>query len=229
MLRVAKRFASTGFQEELVKVLPSVKVETNPLRLLAIGTDASFYRLTPKLVIHLQSEQELRSILPLALKHQTPVTFRAAGTSLSGQAVTDSVLIKIQPDKWKAYSILSKGQFIQVQPGLIGGEVNQLLKAYKKKIGPDPASIDSCMIGGIAANNASGMCCGTAQNSYHTIRDARLVFADGSVLDTADKESCHNFRTSHTEMISRIAELHHTIHQNPDLVQQITKKFAIKC
>ena len=42
------------------------------------------------------------------------------------------------------------------------------------------------MIGGIAANNASGMCCGTAQNSYHTLAGLRVVLADGTVLDTRD-------------------------------------------
>ena len=45
------------------------------------------------------------------------------------------------------------------------------------------------MIGGIAANNASGMCCGTAQNSYHTLAGMRVVLADGSVLDTRDAAS----------------------------------------
>ena len=45
------------------------------------------------------------------------------------------------------------------------------------------------MIGGIAANNASGMCCGTAQNSYHTLAGMRIVLADGTVLDTRDAAS----------------------------------------
>ena len=52
-------------------------------------------------------------------------------------------------------------------------QVNRLLQAYRKKhgledqykIGPDPSSIDSCMMGGIIANNSSGMCCGVAQNT----------------------------------------------------------------
>lgn len=89
-----------------------------------------------------------------------------------------------------------------MEPGLIGGEVNRILEAHKKKggydimykIGPDPSSIDSCMIGGIVANNSSGMCCGVSQNTYHTLKDARIVLVDGTVLDTADPESCAAFR-----------------------------------
>ena len=63
------------------------------------------------------------------------------------------------------------------------------LRRCGRKIGPDPASIDAAMIGGIAANNASGMCCGTAQNSYHTLAGMRVVLADGTVLDTRDAAS----------------------------------------
>jgi D-lactate dehydrogenase len=108
-----------------------------------------------------------------------PVTFRAAGTSLSGQAVTDSVLIQLR-EGWRGHEILENGQAIRLQPGVIGARANQLLAPFGRKIGPDPASINSCMVGGIAANNASGMCCGTAQNSYRTVRDIRVILADGT-------------------------------------------------
>lgn len=43
------------------------------------------------------------------------------------------------------------------------------------------------------ANNSSGMCCGVSQNTYHTLKDMRVVFADGTVLDTADPVSCESF------------------------------------
>lgn len=93
------------------------------------------------------------------------------------------------------------GSEITVEPGLIGGEVNKILAAHKKKhnhpiqykIGPDPSSIDSCMVGGMASNNSSGMCCGVSQNTYHTLKDMRVVFVDGTLLDTADPVSRENF------------------------------------
>lgn len=65
------------------------------MRTFAYGTDASFYRLNPKMVVKVHSEEEVARILPIARKMQVPVTFRAAGTSLSGQAITDSVLLKL--------------------------------------------------------------------------------------------------------------------------------------
>ena len=75
--------------------VPQGRLFTDPVRTFAYGTDASFYRLNPKLVIKVNTEEEMTKILPIAKKHEVPVTFRAAGTSLSGQAITDSVLLKI--------------------------------------------------------------------------------------------------------------------------------------
>ena len=65
------------------------------MRTFAYGTDASFYRLNPKLVVKVHTEDEVRRVLPIARRLAVPVTFRAAGTSLSGQAITDSVLLKL--------------------------------------------------------------------------------------------------------------------------------------
>ena len=93
------------------------------------------------------------------------------------------------------------GSMITVEPGLIGGEINKILERHFKKgghqiqykIGPDPSSIDSAMVGGMVSNNSSGMCCGVSQNTYHTLKDMRVVFADGTVLDTADPNSRQSF------------------------------------
>lgn len=76
-------------------MVPSSRVYTDPLHLLAYGSDASFYRLLPKAVIKVHTEAEVVQLLRLAQRHHVPVTFRAAGTSLSGQAITDSILIKV--------------------------------------------------------------------------------------------------------------------------------------
>lgn len=84
-----------AFIEEITSFIPEQRQYTDALRTFAYGTDASFYRLNPKLVVKVHSEEDIRRVLPIAVKHQVPVTFRAAGTSLSGQAITDSVLLKL--------------------------------------------------------------------------------------------------------------------------------------
>src|SRR4051794_5051307 len=67
--------------------IPTERLITDPLRLLAWGTDASFYRLVPKLCVVVEDEAEVRLLLRECARLATPVTFRAAGTSLSGQAI----------------------------------------------------------------------------------------------------------------------------------------------
>ena len=129
------------------------------------------------------------------------------------------------------------GRKITLEPGLILGEVNRILQAHKKKgghavqykMGPDPSSIDSCMVGGVVANNSSGMCCGVKQNTYHTLEDMRIVFVDGTVLDTADPASRENFLKTHQDLCAKVSNLATKVQADAELTALIKKKFAIKC
>ena len=219
--------AHEQLHRDLQLFIPATRLISDPLRTLAYGTDASLYRLIPKLVVRVESEDEMRRILALAHRHGTPVTFRAAGTSLSGQAVTDSVLLQLG-DGWRGWNIGPDAATITLQPGLIGGHANRYLAPYRRKIGPDPASINTCQIGGIAANNASGMCCGTAQNSYQTLKSMRVMLADGTVLDTGDPASRQAFSASHGPLLDRLAELGQRTRADAALAERIRNKFKIK-
>lgn len=216
------------FYHAIVKFIPETRVFADPVRTLAYGTDASFYRMLPKLVIKVANPTEMEMILKVASEQKVPVTFRAAGTSLSGQSITDSVLL-LATHGWSKYSISPDGGLISLEPGIIGAEANDYLRPYARKIGPDPATINNAMIGGIAANNASGMCCGTADNSYKTLADMKIIFADGSVLDTSDPVSKSNFVAAHRPIIQGIEQLRDDINANPELKKLIQHKFKIKC
>ncbi|MCZ8229494.1 FAD-binding and (Fe-S)-binding domain-containing protein [Flavobacterium sp.] len=215
------------FKDQIVAVLDSGRILTNPLQTLAYGTDASFYRLIPKMVLLVHSEAEVVAIIKAANALNIALTFRAAGTSLSGQAITDSVLV-VATHGWKNYELLDDKQKIKLEPGIVGARANTFLAPHGLKIGPDPASIGAAMIGGIVANNASGMCCGTAQNSYKTIADIRMILHDGTVLDTADAESVASFYETQGHLIDEIKDLRHTITANPALEERIRQKFKIK-
>lgn len=215
------------FYSDLRAFIPDQRLFTDPLRTLTYGTDASFYRLIPKIVIKADTEAEVSRILQTADQRNIPLTFRAAGTSLSGQAVTDSVLV-ICGGNWKAYEILDNGNRIRLQPGVIGGQANRYLAPFGRKIGPDPASINAAMIGGIAANNASGMCCGVAQNSYQTIHSMRIMFHDGTLLDTADEKSRAHFKQTHPALVDGIQQLAEAACANTPLAERIRQKFQIK-
>jgi len=212
---------------ELLKGIPAGRMHHDSLSTLAFGTDASFYRLIPKLVVKVKDEKELQLVVKSANKLSIPVTFRAAGTSLSGQAISDSVLV-IASHGWLKHDILDNGKKIRLQVGLRGYQANGYLAAYGRKIGPDPASIDSAMIGGIAANNASGMCCGTSENSYKTIADIRVIMYDGTILDTSDSKSREEFAKSHKNLIDGLEKMAEEINSDPILSEKIKQKFKIK-
>jgi len=213
--------------QQLTPVIDSKRIFHDPLHTLAYGTDASFYRLIPKIVIKAKDEEEVRWILQKSSALSLPVTFRAAGTSLSGQAISDSVLV-VAGNHWKEYAITEGGLKIRLQPGLTGGRVNALLAPYGRKIGPDPASVNAAMIGGIAANNASGMCCGTAENSYKTLDSIRIIFSDGSMLDTADPESRKQFGQMHPELIQSVTRMAVAVKANKTLADRISRKYKMK-
>ena len=216
-----------GFLEEIKAVLPSDRIYTDELRTLAWGTDASFYRQTPQVVIRAKDEAEVSQIIKVANKRGLPFTFRAAGTSLSGQSVSDSILI-VAGKNWEAYSVSPDASSITLQPGIVGARVNQILKPLERVFPPDPASIGSAMVGGIVANNASGMNCGTHANSDRMLLSARLVLPDGTVLDTGDAASREAFRQSHPDVIAKIEALRDRIRANEPLAARIRKKYRIK-
>lgn len=216
-----------AFLQALSQHVSADRLITDPMRTLAYGTDASFYRLVPQIVVRAIDEAEVSQVLRLSREHQVAVTLRAAGTSLSGQAVSDSVLVLIH-DGWTGIEVLDDGHRIRLQPGVIGQHANDALRRWQRKIGPDPASINTARIGGIAANNSSGMCCGTAQNGYHTLAAMRVMLPDGTVLDTADATSVASFRRSHAPLLQRLMDLSHRITRNPELEAKVRRKYRLK-
>jgi D-lactate dehydrogenase len=216
-----------ALEQALLSVIPQKRIVRDPLRALAYGTDASFYRLVPKLVVIVENETEVQTLLAQCRHFNVPVTFRAAGTSLSGQAVTDSVLC-VLGDGWGEIRIGADATVVQLAAGVIGSDANRRLAPFGRKIGPDPASINACKVGGIAANNASGMCCGTAQNSYQTVESMRLVLVDGTILDIGDPQSRTAFEVSHRWLLDRLDHLARRTQGDAALAERIRRKFAIK-
>ena len=216
-----------AFLQEAKQFIPQERIYTDELRRLAWGTDAGFYRLIPQIVIRSEGEEEISRLLKLAGSHNLPVTFRAAGTSLSGQAISDSILI-VAGKHWEQYSLSADHEEITLQPGIIGQRVNELLAPFGRKFAPDPASVKSAMVGGIVMNNASGMNCSTHANSDKVLLSARIVLADGTVLDTGDAVSRAAFEVTHRDFLRRICTLRDEVRADEKLSERIHYKYSIK-
>jgi D-lactate dehydrogenase len=216
-----------SLRKNLETILPSSRILDRPIDRAAYASDASFYRLEPLAIVRPESIDEVRALLELGRRERVPITFRAAGTSLSGQSITDGILIDVGHG-WRGIEPLDDGRRVRAQPGAIGGHVNRVLARYGARIGPDPASIDACMMGGILSNNSSGMCCGVAQNSYHTLESLVFVLPSGTIVDTALADAGDRFDAAEPRLAAGLAALRDEVRTIPGLAGRIRRKYRTK-
>lgn len=209
------------------EIVGKKSVYTDYFYRFAYGTDASLYRYVPQVVVRANREVEVIALIKAAKECGVALTFRASGTSLSGQTSSESVLVMLGHE-FLNLKIQSQGEKVTVGPMVIGASVNKALKPFNRKIGPDPASISVARIGGIVANNSSGMCCGTKNNTYHTLEDIRLILNDGTVLDTRDPDNVASFRQTHAPFLSELVALRERIISNPILKEKVAVKYRLK-
>jgi len=216
-----------SLRESLAAIVGPERVLDRPVERVAFAADAGFYRLIPRAVVFAQSVSEVQALFKFSRQSGLPMTFRAAGTSLSGQAISDGILVEVARH-WRNIQVLDGGARIKVQPGVIGAHVNLALRPFRSKMGPDPASIATCTVGGILSNNSSGMCCGVTQNAYHTLDSLTFVLPSGTVIDTADPEADEQFRAKEPALAQGLLDLKSEIERHPVLAARIRAKYRMK-
>lgn len=211
----------------LEAILPKSRIKARLIDLVAYASDAGFYYLRPKAVVQPISESEVIALFKFSHEQQIPLTFRTGGTSLSGQAITDGILVDLS-QYWNKIAITDNGELVRVQPGITGSMVNGSLKRFKRKIGPDPSSIDAAMMGGILSNNSSGMCCGVKHNSYHTTKHIRFILPDGNTFTTENAADYDRFAKDCIQIHNAILGMQEEINRNTELYDLIRKKYQTK-
>ncbi|SFH05682.1 FAD-binding and (Fe-S)-binding domain-containing protein [Pedobacter insulae] len=216
-----------NFAKLLESIIPADRIKARLIDLVSYASDAGFYYLRPTAVVQPVSEDEVKSLFQFSHQYKIPVTFRAAGTSLSGQSISDGILVDLS-QHWNFVRVEDKGDTVRVHPGVIGAVVNSELRKYGRKIGPDPASINSAMMGGIISNNASGMCCGVSKNSYHTIKHVKFVLPNGKMYFTENKEDYLRFKTECPTIYDEISSIRAKILGNNEIYELIRHKYKTK-
>lgn len=194
---------------------------------LAYAHDASHYLLTPAAVVSPASAREVGELFKASLLHGVPLTFRSGGTSLSGQSCADGILVDTRQN-FRSIQVLDDGAKVRCQPGATVRQVNARLAVHRRKLGPDPASESACTIGGVVANNSSGMACGTENNTYRTLDSAVLVLASGTVIDTAHPDAGKVLQTEEPGLHAGLLRLRDAVRADPAQVQRLQELFAIK-
>ena len=212
--------------DDLKKVLPD-QITDSLFDRVSIANDASHYLLTPTMVAKPKTAQQMSEIFKITQKHDLGITFRSGGTSLSGQSVTDSLLIDTRKN-FKEIEVLENGLKVRVQPGLTVNRVNASLRKYGRKLGPDPASEIACTIGGVIANNSSGMACGTEFNTYKTISSLVFALPSGTLIDSGQSDADEQLRIKEPEIYAGLISLRKRIVEKPQLVEKIKNAYSIK-
>lgn len=211
----------------LESILPMDRIKMRYIDLVSYASDAGFYHLEPKAVVLPKDENEIIQLFQFSKSIGLPLVFRTGGTSLSGQAITDGILVDLSQN-WDKITIEENGLKVRVMPGITGAMVNAHLKKYKRKIGPDPASISAAMIGGIVSNNSSGMCCGVKLNSYHTVAHITFILPNGSKYSTEESNDYQRFVKENIGLAQEIKSIKQEIETNEILKSEIRRKYLTK-
>lgn len=205
----------------------SVQISDRAIDLHANAHDASHFLLLPQEIATPRNASEVGQLLRAGAACGVPVTLRSGGTSLSGQALTDGVLADVRKH-FKDIDVLDGGSRVRVQPGVTVRMLNARLARYGRKFGPDPASESACTVGGVVANNSSGMHCGTADNAYSTLESLTVVLPSGTVIDTGNSDADQRLRALEPGLHEGLARLSRRIRANPESIQKITQQFSMK-
>jgi D-lactate dehydrogenase len=194
---------------------------------LSSAHDASHYLLTPQAVVAPADAAEVAAVLAASRRQGVPVTFRSGGTSLSGQASTAGVLVDTRKG-FRQIHVLDDGVLVRTGPGATVRAVNTRLARHKRKLGPDPASEIACTIGGVVANNSSGMACGIEANTYRTLESAVLVLPSGTIVDTGAEDADERLRAAEPRLHAGLERLRDRVRGNADSVETIRRLYSIK-
>jgi D-lactate dehydrogenase len=212
---------------DLVRLLGPEKVLHTLSDLVKYASDASPYRFVPQVVVLAESVEDVTAVLRYAHRHQRKIVFRAAGTSLNGQAQGDDILVDVRRH-WDGVEVLGDGAHARIRPGTTVGRVNVTLSRHGRLLGPDPASSSACTVGGVVANNASGMTAGVTRNSYRLLSSLTVVLPSGTVVDTAAPDADARLRRAEPELYEGLLALKAEIEGDSDLVARIRAKYELK-
>jgi len=214
-------------REALTELIGKDQVLHRAIDLVRYASDASPYRLIPQVVVTPRSINDVVALLNYCRKNKRHATFRAAGTSLCGQAQSDDILIDVRKH-WYGMSLEPGGLSLRARPGVILGHASAYLRRHGRRLGPDPASINACTIGGVIANNAGGMRCTIERDAYHTVRSMTVLLASGTIIDTSQPDAEAAFMRAEPELAQGLLKLRAELIADRALVERVRHKYMIR-
>lgn len=214
-------------RSRLTGLLGEEKVLVRATDLIRYASDASPYRMLPKVVVMAHDAADVAKTLKFGRDEGIPVCFRSGGTSLNGQSQTEGILVDVRRH-FTGVEVIDGGRKARVGPGTVLGQANKVLAPYGRKLGPDPASTDIATIGGVVANNSGGMRCGVTHDSYSTVTGMTFVLPSGTLIDTEKDGAEQEFAAREPELAAGLMKVREEILADQELAGRIRHKFEIK-
>lgn len=174
------------------------------------SVDASHYSIEPSAIVYPLDEHDLSRICQYGYSKNTSITARGAGTGLLGQSLNSSIILDFTKHMNKILEI--GADYVLVQPGLVKGMLDKELKKRGKFLPPDPASSNYCTVGGMIANNSSGVHALGYGNTIEFLDMVNIVYSDG-------RFGCVSGRDNISSNDERITRLYNLLSSKMDLIQ----------
>ncbi len=174
------------FLHELKRTVAG-EVRSDPISRALYSTDASIYQAKPYGVFIPRTVEDAQAAVTLAKKYMAPLLPRGAGTSLAGQAVNEALVIDTTRYLDKIIAVNPEEKWVRAQTGVVLASLNTYLKRYGLKYGPDPASGNRAVLGGIVGNNSSGSHSILYGMSADHVIATQVILADGSLAEFGPK------------------------------------------
>lgn len=178
-----------AIKKELLEMLGPDIVLTQDLDLMYYSYDSSFFTkltpLSPYAVVLPRSTEDVQKVMRFAYQNNINVIPRGAGTGETGGCVAVEGGIVLDLSNFSdIVEIDAPNMQVIVRPGIVHSDLNDRLAAYNLFFPPDPGSSKMCTLGGMVANNASGLRAVKYGCTEQYILGLEVVLANGDVMYT---------------------------------------------
>jgi len=149
---------------------------------LAYSHDASIYEVLPQAVLEPRDSKDIQNLVSFVNEHKSTypnlsITPRSAGTDMSGASIGNSLVLSMTRYFSKIEGL--SGNILHTQPGVYMRDIDPFLEKYGLMLGSVPASRAISTVGGMVGNNAGGEQSLRYGNTERSVRELKVVFADG--------------------------------------------------
>jgi glycolate oxidase subunit GlcD len=174
--------------EKMRAIVGKENLSISSCELYCYSSDASQIRGMPEVVIKPLSTAQVSEIIKIAYAHNIPITARGAGTGLSGGCVPlDGGIVLDMSAMNRIIEMDFDNLQVVVDPGIVQEKLNKALEPYGFFFPPDPGSSAMCTLGGLIANNGSGMRSVKYGTTRSYVLGLEVVMADGKIIRTGSK------------------------------------------